>query len=187
MRRLIQSFIGVFFGVCLAMPLWAQTCDKSSIEESTPTARFNLNADGTVVDKETGITWMRCALGQKWNGDTCVGNADKYNWQEAMETVAKMNKIAYGGHTDWRVPYVPELASIVERQCFNPRVNLTVFPATPLLAFWTGMEKMGRPDVAYILDFDQGNAAPSEKTFKGAVRVMHDGPNGPWWKMPISR
>ena len=22
------------------------------------------------------------------------------------------------------------------------------------------------------------------KTVKGAVRLMHDGPNGPWWKMP---
>lgn len=187
MRIVIRFFLSTLFGMCLAAPLWAQTCDKSSIAESTPTSRFDTVADDMVVDKETGITWMRCALGQKWDGNTCAGKADTYNWQEAMEIVAEMNKAAYGGRTDWRVPYVPELASIIERQCFNPRVNLAVFPATPLLAFWTGMEKMGRPDMAYILDFDKGNAAPSEKAFKGAVRLMHDGPNGPWWKMPQMR
>lgn len=184
MQIIIRSFIAILCGSLLATPLWAQTCNTTSIQESTPTSRFNPNDDGTVMDKETGITWMRCAIGQNWDGNTCAGNANTYSWQDAVDTATKANKSGYGGHTDWRLPYVPELASIVERQCSNPRVNLKVFPATPLVAFWTGMEKMGRPDMAYILDFDKGNASPSVKTFKGAVRLMHDGPNGPWWKMP---
>jgi len=160
-----------------------QTC-RSNLEESTPTSRFVFSDNGTVTDTETEITWMRCALGQKWDGKTCAGKAHDYSWQEAMDAVAKVNSDKYGELSTWRLPYVPELASIVERQCFDPRVNLVVFPATPSKAFWTGMEKMGHPEQAYVIDFGGGAATPSQKTYEGPIRLMHDGPNGPWWEMP---
>ena len=184
MRTQFHSLIIFLCSSLVAAPIWAQTCQKDTIQESTPTARFTFNGDGTVLDKETNITWMRCALGQKWDGNICTGDATVYNWQEAVAEVGKINSSGFAGRNDWRLPYIPELASIVERQCFEPRVNLKVFPATPLLSFWTGMERMGHPDMAYMLDFNKGNASPAQKTVKGAVRLMHDGPNGPWWKMP---
>ncbi len=37
--------------------------------------RYRDNGDGTVTDVETGLQWMRCSLGQKWKGSTCVGEA----------------------------------------------------------------------------------------------------------------
>ena len=169
---------------CLATFAWAQNCQTRTIAESTPTSRFSFDEPGLVTDTDTGITWMRCALGQKWNGTTCSGKANTYDWQDAMDEVKKVNSSRLGGHSDWRLPYIPELASIVERQCFNPRVNLAVFPGTPSITFWSGMERMGNADMAYALDFGEGNAEPKDKTVKGAVRLMHDGPKGPWWKMP---
>lgn len=36
------------------------------------------NGDGTVTDTRTGLTWMRCALGQTWDGSTCVGVAGEH-------------------------------------------------------------------------------------------------------------
>ena len=107
----------------LATPIWAQTCEPNTIEESTPTSRFSFDDNGLVTDNETGITWTRCALGQHWDGTTCSGKAKTYDWQNAMNEVKKMNSSNFSGHSDWRLPYIPELASIVERQCFNPRVN----------------------------------------------------------------
>lgn len=168
----------------LATSAWAQTCQSNTIDESTPSSRFTIIGAGLVTDNQTGITWMRCAIGQSWNGSTCVGKATTYDWQSAMSRVKKINDSNYAGHHDWRLPYIPELASIVERQCFNPRVNLTVFPATPSISFWSGMERMGYANMAYALDFGGGNATPKDKAIKGAIRLMHDGPNGPWWKMP---
>ena len=184
MRITIQSIVAFLAVTLLATPAGAQTCRTDTIQKSAPTSRYVLNDNGTVTDKETEITWMRCALGQKWDGHTCTGKANKYNWKNAVEAVAKVNKEKYGGVSTWRLPYVPELASIVERQCFDPRVNQQVFPATPSIAFWTGMEKMGHPEQAYIIDFGAGAASPSKKTYEGPVRLMHDGPNGPWWEMP---
>jgi Protein of unknown function (DUF1566) len=184
MRIAIKLLTIILCQTLLATSTWAQTCQTKTIEESTPTSRFTFDEAGLVTDKETGITWMRCALGQQWDGATCSGKANTYDWQNAMNEVKKINASKYGGHSDWRLPYIPELASIVERQCFNPRVNLTVFPATPSITFWSGMERMGYADMAYALDFGKGNASPKNKSIKGAVRLMHDGPNGPWWKMP---
>ena len=160
-----------------------QTC-RSNIDKSTPTSRFVLSDNGTVTDTETKIIWMRCALGQKWDGKTCTGQAHNYSWQEAMDAVAELNSDTFGEPSSWRLPYVPELASIVERQCFEPRVNLVVFPATPSKAFWTGMEKKGNTDQAYAIDFGRGAVTPSNKTHTGPIRLMLDGPNEKWWKMP---
>lgn len=184
MQNKYRSFIAILCSSLLAAPIWAQTCQKDTIEESTPTARFTFDKDGTVTDTETGITWTRCALGQQWDGTACTGSASTFEWQDAMNEVQKLNKGNYGGHSDWRLPYIPELASIAERQCFNPRVNLAVFPGTPSTIFWSGMERMGYSDMAYALDFGKGDAQPEKKSLKGAVRPMHDGPKGPWWKMP---
>ena len=158
-----------------------QTC-RTNLKESTPTSRFILSDNGTVTDTETKITWMRCAVGQKWDGKTCTGKAHEYNWQQAKDAVAELNGDTFGEPGSWRLPYVPELASIVERQCFEPRVNLTVFPATPSKAFWTSMEKKGNAELAYALDFGQGKITPSKKTYAGPIRLMLDGPDGKWWK-----
>ena len=157
-----------------------QSC-RSSLKESTPTSRF-VFSDDMVTDTETEITWKRCAMGQKWDGKTCTGKAREYSWQEAKDAVSDLNSDTFGEPGSWRLPYVPELASIVERQCFEPRVNLVVFPATPSKVFWSGMVKKGNPEQAYAIDFGRGKVTPNKKSYVGLVRLMHDGPNGKWWK-----
>jgi len=167
----------------LTITVHADQACRSNLEISTPTSRFVFNSNGTVTDKETEITWMRCAMGQKWDGNTCTGNALEYSWEEARDVISELNSDTFGEPTSWRLPNVPELASIVERQCFEPRVNMVVFPATPSKAFWTGMEKKGSPELAYAIDFGRGNMLPSKKSYEGPIRLMLDGPNGKWWKM----
>ena len=175
-------------GILLLASLFAvvvqadQNC-RDNLEESTPTSRFLFNDNGTVTDAETKITWMRCALGQKWDGKDCTGNAKAFSWQEAREAVAELNSDTFGEPTKWRLPLVPELASITERKCFEPRVNLAVFPATPSKAFWTGMEKKGGKEQAYAIDFGKGSVTPGKKSNAAFVRLMIDGPDGKWWKM----
>jgi len=159
-----------------------QTC-RSNLEESTPTSRFIFNDNGTVTDKDTKITWMRCAMGQNWDGKTCTGKAQAYSWQEARDAVAELNSDTFGEPTKWRLPLVPELASITERKCFEPRVNLAVFPATPSKPFWTGMERKGDTENAYVIDFGGGSVMPSNKNNAAYIRLMFDGPDGRWWKM----
>ncbi|MCK4492418.1 MAG: DUF1566 domain-containing protein, partial [Methylococcales bacterium] len=63
-----------------------------------------------VTDTSTGLMWMRCALGQNWNGSTCAGKAKSYTWKGAINTV---KIIDYEGYDDWRVPTKEELLTLV--------------------------------------------------------------------------
>jgi hypothetical protein len=137
---------------CLLLALgsasvWAnQSCDTQSYPLSTPTGRFTDNKDGTLTDQQSGLTWMRCSLGQQWNGENCQGEPSAYTWQAAQAAAAQINQTGgFASHSDWRMPHIPELAMIVERQCDSPRINLTLFPNTPANYFWTATGRGGLP------------------------------------------
>lgn len=157
----------------------AATC-RSELKASTPTARFEASGE-TVADTETTLVWTRCAIGQQWSGSACTGEPQAMGWSEAQAMVARLNREGYSGRSDWRLPVLPELASIVERQCFNPRMNEAVFPGAPSAVFWSGMEKSGTAGYAYALDFGAGTAEATLKDYKGAVRLVR---GGPWWEPP---
>ena len=68
---------------------------------------------GTVVrDLETGLEWMRCAVGQGWNSErqTCVGEPTAMSWDLANELTRP---------DGFRLPEVNELRSLV--YCSNRR------------------------------------------------------------------
>lgn len=77
---------------------------------SKPSCRndFVPQGDGTVVDKRTGLQWMRCSVGQGWTGTTCSGELDKYKWQQANAVGG-----SFAGHSDWRLPTRFELETLV--------------------------------------------------------------------------
>ncbi len=161
----------------------ADACKPGPRPLSTPTERFTLNANGSVLDKQTGLTWMRCALGQKWDAGSCTGTATRYAWQDTDWAKDAVNLDGYAGYTDWRVPLVPELAAIVELGCLDQRINAAVFPGTPSDPFWSKTEKPKSADYAYTLDFGAGGASAQLKTTPGALRLVR---GGPWWSPPAA-
>ena len=62
--------------------------------------RYRDLGDGTLLDIRTGLQWMRCALGQRWSGRTCAGDAGKWTWNNLNDQVRGINQQGgYGGHT----------------------------------------------------------------------------------------
>jgi hypothetical protein len=175
------SVVLVLLLPALGSSAWAEQKCRSDIAVSTPSANFEVHDDGTVIHKDTGLMWMRCALGQSWDGQGCRGTYREFTWAAAAAEVERFNQQGYAGYKDWRYPLIPELASIVERRCSFPRVNASIFPDTPQVAFWSGMERRNMPGEAYALDFGGGAATPHPKDFKGAVRLVR---GGPWWTPP---
>src|ERR1035437_5992644 len=79
---------------------------------------YSDNGDGTVTDPTTGLTWMRCAVGQTWDGSTCTGTtAYAYTWNQAY---ALMGRMTFAGHGDWRLPNIRELQTIVDWSVYSP-------------------------------------------------------------------
>lgn len=112
----------------------SQTCrNDEEIPPSTPTSQFNNNGDGTVTDGKTGLMWARCAIGLS-GPDCTVGGSGSSSWPDALN-LAQSSTLA--GYDDWRLPNIKELRSIVEEQCFDPPINLVVFPNTPSSFFFS--------------------------------------------------
>jgi len=69
---------------------------------------FKDNGDGTVTDEATGLMWMKADSGALKAGKNKDG---KLNWREAL---AWAENLEYAGYSDWRLPNVKELQSIVD-------------------------------------------------------------------------
>lgn len=172
----IKALLLCSFIATLAAPAWSQTCDTNTREASAPTVNFTDNGDGTVTDKRSGLTWMRCAQGQIWSGGNCTGNAQRHSWPDALAIALNLNALGgYAGHADWRIPKLPELAGIVERQCNDPRINLTLFPATPASVFWSATSRRGADDQALALSFGPEGVSTDSKEEAYFVRLVRGG------------
>ena len=60
------------------------------------------NGDGTITDAATGLMWMQ--------SDSGAG----MDWEAALAYAQEMNEANYLGYSDWRLPNVKELQSIVD-------------------------------------------------------------------------
>jgi len=160
----------------LAMPLAAgaaQFClSESQVPTSTPTSRFTDHSDGTVTDAETGMMWAKCAQGSSGAGCS-VGVWQILNWGAALQA-AESSELA--GYTDWRLPNIKELHSIVELRCGNPAVNLAVFPSTPETEFWSSSPSTFDSSAAWALQFIIGGSVGTYlRNELHAVRLVRGG------------
>lgn len=183
MRTILSTMLLLGFALPLLAQESAQECDTSRHPLSAPAERFIDNGDGTVTDKNTSSVWMRCSLGQEWEGKTCTGEATLYTWEE-METLAdEFNLDGYAGHDDWRLPNLPEIGSITEGRCINPRINTEIFPLTPSVAYWSNMTRPST-NLVYVMHFGEGGVDAYEKTYRGPIRLLR---GERWWVPPSVR
>jgi hypothetical protein len=95
------------------------------------------NADGTLYDSGTGMTWDRCVLGQTWSAiaGACTGTPEALTWAAGLQ---RANVAYFGGRNGWRVPNVKELESIVDRRCQSPALNPDFFRGNQETLTWSG-------------------------------------------------
>jgi hypothetical protein len=149
----------------------AQTC-QNNIEADAPNSRYVLNRNGTLVDKHTGLMWMRCALGQTWASNTCSGSVQIYSWQSALKTA---ESTVFAEKQDWRLPNQAELQSLAERRCINPAINITAFPNTISDWFWSSTPVSGDSQYAWKISFSDGNLGWNYRDNNYSVRLVRGG------------
>ena len=108
------------------------------------------NGDGTISDAATGLMWKKCSEGK--TGVTCAtgANATK-TWTQAL---AVCEADTTGGHTDWRLPNIMELFSIVDFGRAAPSINPLFNLQTD--TYWSSTSQKQGTDQAWSVTFIGG-------------------------------
>jgi len=129
-----------------------------------PKPRFTDNGNGTVTDNLTRLIWLKDAR--------CTNNG--YTWQGALDFIAAINSgaqncgdVSNGGthQTDWRLPNLRELHSLVDYGSYNPALTKD-FQAYPGIGlpfqnfqasyYWSSTTHTFNALNAWIVDFNFG-------------------------------
>jgi hypothetical protein len=171
-----RIFLLITLLVATAAPSWAQqTCKTTSISASTSLVG---NADGTVSDGKNKLMWKRCPEGFNYVSNSCTtsGGASSYTWSTALTLPATANNgSGFANKTNWRLPNIKELHSIVEEQCYNPALNIAVFPSTSVLTIWSNSP--ADPVVSgssWYIHFYYGEMAYGTRSTSYGVRLVRD-------------
>jgi hypothetical protein len=79
---------------------------------------YTLSADElTVYDGVTGLTWQKLP---DTNGDGTLDSTDKLTWSAALTYAATLNSRTFGGYSDWRLPSIKELYSLMDFRGLDP-------------------------------------------------------------------
>lgn len=137
-------------------------------------AAYVVNGNGTVTDTTTSLVWDQCAYGR--TGAACAGGtAWQGQWASALAQAVAANTAAYKDHTDWRVPNMKELSSLVKRDAYNPAIDATAFPNTSANDFWTSSTDWYYPPFAWVVYFGNGANDANYKTNNNFVRLVRSG------------
>ena len=166
-----MRIIFLFLIMALVQAAHAQTCNTAMTADA-PNSRYTLSASGTALDKKTGLTWMRCNLGQVWDGVTCTGTAQPYTWQTALQIA---QSTVFAGQSDWRLPNQKELQSLVENRCYAPAINLTAFPNEASGWAWSSSPAASSSSYAWVVGFGNGYDSYGNKGYSRAVRLVRGG------------
>lgn len=117
-----------------------------------------------VLDHVTGLMWQQS------------GSSQTKNWAEAYEYVQEMNKGSYAGFSDWRLPTIEELASLLESEHKNGDLYIDqVFDATQQWC-WSSDKMKEDADRAWRVHFQLGGVdgyrIKRNITYVRAVRTL---------------
>ncbi|MFC7703720.1 DUF1566 domain-containing protein [Plastorhodobacter daqingensis] len=165
MRRFSLRHLGRGRAAMLAAAIWGGIAGQALAADLVPW--------GNVVrDMDNRIDWLRCAVGQRWNGDTCLGEALRLNHDAMPQVIAQANQ-QLGGR--WRLPTRRELEGLLCQTCRPARIDPRLFPATPATSFWTGQRPLLSPrnywSVNFLIGHSYGRFFPQHEL---AVRLVRD-------------
>lgn len=128
--------------------------DDGDIEEGVawPTPRFLDHGNGTVTDNLTGLMWAKDANlpGRTWY------------WDAAIDFC---NSLDLGSHTDWRLPNVRELLSLIDHGVYSPPLPAG-HPLTGVNNnyYWSSTVPNHYPTIAWRVGFNYGYVDTATKS-----------------------
>lgn len=121
---------------------------------------FEDNGNGTTTDRITQLVWQK-----QDEGTTAL-------WEDA---ITRCEKSTLGGYSDWRLPNVKELRSIVDSGTYAPAIYAGYFPNTRTASYWSSTTYGASPGAAWRVNFWHGEVTGSLKGDALFVRCVRGG------------
>jgi Protein of unknown function (DUF1566) len=141
------------------------------------------NGNGTITDNNTKLMWEK-----KSNDGTIHDKDNYYTWDDAFAVhIVGLNAVHFAGHTDWRLPNVKELQSILNYENALPAVSSAfntgcVASSTVLTGsctqgffYFSSTSHAFLPGNAWGVFFSEGYAGTAPKNVIFHVRAVRGG------------
>jgi len=110
------------------------------------------NKDGTVTDRATGLMWQKS------------GSLERLDNRGANNYIQQLNSKNFGGYSDWRMPTIEELASLLTRSR-NKGVYIALVFESNQTSCWSADKCAAQQswnDAYWIVNFQQGQVLEAE-------------------------
>lgn len=129
------------------------------------------HTNNCVVDKKTGLIWNKDPSTAIYH----AGLAEHLLWDAEAEAADLANHDIFGyadgantaglsGFTDWRVPNILEMTSIMEYEANDARPDPTYFGTPTIANYWTSTTRPNSTTQALPCHFGSGSVAAIAKT-----------------------
>ncbi len=111
------------------------------------------------------------------DGDICYGynSGDSGTFCNTEAYVNRVNAAGWCGATDWRMPTVNELVSLVHYGISYPAIDSGYFPNVYYSHVWSGSPSASSSDGAWSVSFGYGHSGINLRDYGWAVRLVRDG------------
>ena len=161
--------------------------------------QYVIYQNGTVLDTNTNLMWKRCPEGLTGEG-CCQGVHERYDFDTAVE---KFKNIHYAGYSDWRLPTIKELNTLVycsngvkpeykedgyqstkdcndgDKDYQRPTINQQVFPNTVGTnknnIYWSSSPYVNYSNDAWGIYFANGYDDDAKRSSERFVRLVRVG------------
>jgi hypothetical protein len=147
--------------------------------------QFVDNGNGTITDTNTTLVW------EKLSDDNSIHDYDytQHQWAGAFyEKVKQLNEEAFAGFTDWRVPNIKELSTLIDYSfnaspavstAFNydckPGCTVATCSCTKGSNYWTSTSLEPAGTNAWVINFQNALISNQTKTQYYFVRAVRGG------------
>lgn len=171
------------FAICEDPKTAAQFLDQSYFDHFRQVLGFFVDElqfivdGGIATDTQTGLMWLRFALGQEWHHDHIEGRLARYDWKEAFTATTLFNQRGgYNHHTDWRLPTIDELKTLINKNAGDSKIGRhfidnQIFPKNYDL-IWSSSPSSYNNNVAWMVDFTSGSAFYGNINYGYGVRLV---------------
>ena len=140
-----------------------------------------------VRDNVTGLIWE-----MKTNDGTIHDKGNTYTWYDPTDPspgsqsddtdtkyfIDVLNISNFGGYSDWRMPTIKELGTIVNYNFPGLTINTNYFPNTQAAFYWSSPTYASYTNFAWGVYFYYGSSSYSDKNAYYYVRAVRGGQSG---------